>query len=157
MSTVDVVLKKVDLVRLVELSALAASYTPEDIGPVIRPLCGELVRRMTANSIPFIGPCTAYYEPADDDKVTVHAGMPFNGDTADGLTVVDLPTIDEAATLVHHGVMAEISGSYQALAHWIEDNGYRAREGEAREVYLHCPENEQEWVTELQIPVTKAG
>ena len=70
-----------------------------------------------------------------------------------GVELVELPTIDSAATLVHDGVMAEIGASYQRLGVWIEENGYRT-DGTAREVYLVShPEPQQNWVTELQMPV----
>ena len=45
-------------------------------------------------------------------------------------------------------------GQLPALAVWIEDNGYRT-DGTAREVYLVShPEPQQDWVTEIQMPVT---
>jgi effector-binding domain-containing protein len=39
----------------------------------------------------------------------------------------------------------------QALEKWIEANGYRST-GYAREVYLDCPPDQANWVTELQVP-----
>ncbi len=42
----------------------------------------------------------------------------------------------------------------QVLAAWIDANGYRA-DGYAREINLECPENRDDWVTELQVPVTE--
>ena len=41
----------------------------------------------------------------------------------------------------------------QTLARWIEANGYRSA-GYPREINLECPENRDEWVTELQEPIT---
>ncbi|WP_156960241.1 hypothetical protein [Amycolatopsis taiwanensis] len=39
------------------------------------------------------------------------------------------------ATLVYHGTMDSLAESYQALARWIDHNGYRAENGHAREVF----------------------
>ncbi|TDE59916.1 AraC family transcriptional regulator [Nonomuraea mesophila] len=72
------------------------------------------------------------------------------------MTVVDLPAIETAATIIHHGSMEEVGKTFQTLAHWIEEHGYRSL-ALAREISLHCPENLDEWVTELQIEVTPTG
>jgi effector-binding domain-containing protein len=68
--------------------------------------------------------------------------------------VVALPGVESAATIIHHGSMDEVGTTFQTLAHWIEEHGYRSLTL-AREVYLHCPDNLDEWVTELQIEVTR--
>ena len=58
---------------------------------------------------------------------------------------------------MHHGPMEEILPAAQALAAWIEGNGYRSL-GYPREVNLECPpEDHSKWVTELQIPVSRGG
>ncbi|MEV5889967.1 hypothetical protein [Nonomuraea fuscirosea] len=44
--------------------------------------------------------------------------------------------------------------TFQALAHWIEEHGYRSR-APAREISLHVPPERDAWVTELQIEVTR--
>ncbi|CAM5561688.1 MerR family transcriptional regulator [Streptomyces tanashiensis] len=43
----------------------------------------------------------------------------------------------------------------QTLALWIEANGYRSRHY-ARELYLECPEDRSQWVTEIQEPIDRA-
>jgi len=64
--------------------------------------------------------------------------------------------VPTAATLIHSGSMDHVEASYQELGRWIEANGYRSN-GFAREVYLdYDPENADNGVTELQIPVEKA-
>jgi DNA-binding transcriptional MerR regulator len=45
MPTNDVVIKSVPTIRVAELTATAASFEPEEIGPVIGPLSDELLRR----------------------------------------------------------------------------------------------------------------
>ncbi|MBN6057363.1 MerR family transcriptional regulator [Nonomuraea sp. RK-328] len=158
MGTVDVVVKKVAPVRVAELSALARSYEPEDIGPVIGPLFGELCARLDAAGVAPVGPSVAYYLPEGDGPVRVHAAFPVSAEppAGEGLRVVTLPGIETAATVVHHGSMDGVGTTLQELAHWIEENGYRSL-SLGREVYLDCPEEEDAWVTELQIEVVATG
>ena len=63
--------------------------------------------------------------------------------------------VEQAVTLVHRGSMATIETSYSALMRYIGDHGLRTL-GYSREVYLDCPENIDEWVTELQFAVAPA-
>lgn len=90
MSADDVVVKRTGTVLLAELSGIAASYGPEDIGPVITPLYAELCRLLEAAGVAPAGPGLAYYEDVPEpgegsersaggsegkDAVVVHAGM----------------------------------------------------------------------------------
>ncbi|MEU7636358.1 MerR family transcriptional regulator [Streptomyces sp. NPDC039016] len=190
MSADDVVLKRTEPVLLAELSGIAASYGPEDIGPVITPLYEELFRRLAAAGVTPTGPGLAYYEAAPEDAgpedggapdaVLVHAGVAISqeelakavrrkgagpGSAASaslgapaaglGFDAVTLPGLDLAATVVHRGPMSRIVPTAQHLAHWIDGNGYRSA-GYARELYLECPDDKEEWVTEIQEPVVRA-
>ncbi|MFB7630750.1 MerR family transcriptional regulator [Streptomyces sp. NPDC056149] len=180
MSVDDVVLKRTEPVLLAELSGTAVSYGPEDIGPVIAPLYAELGRRLDAAGVSAAGPGLAYYEDAPEgagDAVVVHAGCVVTreelaraarergddpgagvfptGRTGTGFDVVTLPGLDLAATVVHRGPMSRIMPTAQHLARWIDGNGYRSA-GYARELYLECPEDQEEWVTEIQEPVVRA-
>ncbi|WP_432093938.1 MerR family transcriptional regulator [Streptomyces sp. bgisy100] len=155
----DIVLKSVPPVRVAELTGTAASYGPQDIGPVIQPLYEELCRRLAAAGVTPAGPGIAYYEDSPDGEgtIVVHAGLTVTGDPGDGhgFAVVDLPAIDSAATTVHRGSLQGVMPTAQTLARWIDTNGYRSA-GYARELYLECPEDVDAWVTELQEPVTPA-
>jgi DNA-binding transcriptional MerR regulator len=155
MPATDVVLKPIAAARVAELTATAASFTPEDIGPVIRPLCAELGDRLAGAQLVPAGRLTCYYEKSDDDRVTVHAAVPVADVTGDanGLTIADLPAAGLAATTVHRGRMDNVLPAWQAIARWIDTNGYRSS-GYPRELYLECPDDEDQWVTELQEPVT---
>ncbi|MFI0712581.1 MerR family transcriptional regulator [Streptomyces inhibens] len=76
MSADDVVVKRTETVLLAELSGIAASYGPEDIGPVIQPLYDELCRRLAAAGVTAAGPGLAYYEdvPEENPGSTGNAG-----------------------------------------------------------------------------------
>lgn len=156
MSTNDVVIKSVPAVRVAELTATAASLGPEEIGPVVRPLYDELFRRLDAAGVAPTGPGVAYYEDGPDGGVIVHAAVEVSAPLQDGaVRVVDLPSLDEAATIMHRGSMDGVLSTVQTLARWIDANGFRAT-GHPREVNLECPADRDDWVTELQAPVARA-
>jgi DNA-binding transcriptional MerR regulator/predicted transcriptional regulator YdeE len=152
----DVIVKPLPALRVVELTASAASFTPEDIGPVVKPLCAELGRRLATAQVTATGPLTCYYEKSEDadSAVIVHAAVPIAGSVGDtgDLRVVDLPAAPAAATTVHRGRMDRVLPAWQAIAQWIDTNAYTSA-GYPREVYLEVPEDEAAWVTELQEPV----
>jgi effector-binding domain-containing protein len=155
----DVVLRDVAPVRVAELTATAASYGPEDIAAVIRPLYCELLRRLAAAGVtPAAGPAITYYEdPAcPADAVIVHAGIPVAAGPppGGGFAVVVLPAIRPAAVIIHRGGMRGVRQSLWDLAGWIEDHGYLPV-GYHREVYLgQDPDDAGRGVTELQVGVT---
>jgi DNA-binding transcriptional MerR regulator len=159
MPTDDVVVKSIPPVRVAELTGIADSYGPEDIGPVIQPLYEELCRRLERAGVEPAGPGIAWYEdaPDGDGAVVVHAGITVAADPGGDrdFAIVDLPGIDRAATIVHRGPMEQVMPTVQALAHWIDTGGHRSA-GYARELYLECPEDREKWVTEIQEPITGA-
>lgn len=161
MPSIDIVVKSLPAVRLAELSGIADSYEPQDIGPVIGPLYDELCRRVEAAGVTPTAPGVAYYEDAGDagrpGAVRVHAGLPVaagvrSEDLGGDVRVVVLPAVERAATVVHRGSMDSILPTAQALAQWIDANGERSG-GYARELTLACPEDRDQWVTELQEPL----
>ncbi|MFJ6754950.1 MULTISPECIES: MerR family transcriptional regulator [unclassified Streptomyces] len=157
----DIVVKSLPPVRLAELTGTAASYEPQDIGPVIGPLYDELCRRVEEAGVVPTGPGTAYYEDApgadSGTAVLVHAGLPVAAsvraeDLGDGVRIVTLPGVERAATVVHRGSMDGVLPTAQALARWIDAHGHRSA-GYARELTLSCPQDPDQWVTELQEPL----
>jgi DNA-binding transcriptional MerR regulator len=153
-----VVVKRLAPVRLAELTGVATGYEPEAITPVIQPLYHDLWCRLASADIPATGPALAYYEDTAQGGIVVHAAVPVavppGGDH--GFSVVDLPEVESAAAIIHHGSMDDVLPTGQALARWIDANGYRSA-AYAREVTLNwCPDPEQ-WVTELQLPIDETG
>ena len=209
----DVVIKELPAMRLVGLTTTAASFTPEDISPVVRPLCNELGYRLPNADLRPVGRLTCLYERSrsqsseDEDEVVVRATVPATvdagsnlkvaggnterapgnaervggnaeaargnvdgpdgksegaggnaegaGGNLNGLEVIDLPAV-RVATLVYRGPIDQVLPAWQALARWIDDNGYRSSEP-ARELYLDCPEDPADWVTELQEPIESSS
>jgi effector-binding domain-containing protein len=157
MPTDEIVVKPVPAVRIARLTATAASYEPEDIGPVIQPLYPQLMERLDRAGVPITGYGIATYEPAEGDAVVVHAGVTVavEPSTAYDFEVVDLPPLESVATIVHRGLMDDVDATYQAVAVWIEANGFK-QNGFAREVYLNYGDGDPaDWVTELQLEITK--
>jgi DNA-binding transcriptional MerR regulator len=151
----DVQIKRIPGVRVADLTATAASFEPESISPVIGPLYDELRNLLDRAGLTPTGPDIAYYEDSPDgDGVLVHATIPVNavpGDDHD-FAIVDLPEIERAATIVHRGSMDDVMPTIQALARWIDSNGYRSI-GYNRELYIELGEDRDTWVTELQEPI----
>jgi DNA-binding transcriptional MerR regulator len=163
-----VVIKRLEPVRVGELTAEAASWEPEAITPVIQPLYGDLWQRMASAEICAAGPAVAYYEdaPAGEGAIVVHAAVPVaavpgadgGGGTGrdPGFAIVDLPAVERAAVIIHHGSMDDVMTTGQALARWIDANGYRSA-GYNREVTLAWSPDPEQWVTELQQPIRTTG
>ena len=67
------------------------------------------------------------------------------------------PEVPEAACIFHRGSYNTLHISYAVLLHYIEENGYEIC-GNIRESYIDGvwnKETEEEWLTEIQIPVRK--
>ncbi|WP_433364845.1 MerR family transcriptional regulator [Actinoplanes sp. CA-142083] len=154
--THEVVVKRLPATRMAELVDTADSFHPDDIGPVVHPLCAELGRRLAAAQVTPAGRLTCYYEadPGAAGTVIAHAAVPIaaeHGADLNGLSITDLPAADHA-TLVHRGSMDLVLPAWQALGRWIDANGYRT-DNRSRELYLECPADPTQWVTELQQPL----
>jgi DNA-binding transcriptional MerR regulator len=151
----EVQIKRIPGVRVAELTGTAASFEPESIGPAITPLYEELRDRLDCAGLTPTGPDIAYYEDSPDEEgVLVHATIPVDADPGEDhdFAIVDLPEIEQAATIVHRGAMDNVMPTIQALARWIDANGYRSV-GYNRELYIELGENRDMWVTELQEPI----
>ncbi len=155
MSTNDVVIKSLPSVRVAELTDVAADF--HAVGSTIAPLYAELFKRLEAAGITPSGPGVARYEVAPDGGLLVHAGVQVSVPVRDDgtLRVLDLPSVESAATIVHRGPMSALLPTVQTLGRWIDAHGYRST-GYAREVNLECPPSQDDWVTELQEPVVPA-
>jgi DNA-binding transcriptional MerR regulator len=159
----DIQLKRIPAVRVAELTGRAAGFDPAYISPVIGPLYQELISRLERAGVKPVGYGIAYYEDGPGDDVLIHAALPVNAE-ATGLqalpgtavAIVDLPEIPTAATIVHHGSMDDVMPTIQALARWIDANGYRSA-GYSRELYIETGPDRNSWVTELQEPVGTDG
>ncbi len=146
-----IVIKPLDATRVAIISEEAEGFDTE-FGPIFGRLYPALFGTLERHGVSPAGPSYGLYDQREDGHIDVIAGVIIASDdnvSADGVTTRDLPAAQRAATLVHHGSMATITRSYALLERWMSAANEQPV-GFSREVYLHCPENQDEWITELQ-------
>ncbi|HEX2034260.1 MAG TPA: MerR family transcriptional regulator [Chloroflexota bacterium] len=107
------------------------------------------------------GPCLGLYHNSGytERDIDTEMAVPvnptsLNGDRGDGVVAVrELPAVPTMASALHRGPYEDLVLAWQALAGWIEANGYRMA-GPEREIYLRVP-HEGEPLAEVQVPVEK--
>lgn len=152
----DITTKTVPATSAVGLTAMAATATQQDIGPVIQPLYPKIMAQLAAAGVHPIGPSIAYYTPApeqSEDALRVHVTFPVAAESVPGLDRIDIPAA-QVASVIHRGPMEGVDEAYQLLHAWVQDNGYTAT-GSAREIYLEVHEDPADWVTEIQLDVVR--
>ncbi|MGW4245567.1 MerR family transcriptional regulator, partial [Nocardia sp. NPDC004722] len=158
MPIAEVVVKSLPTIRVAVARGLADSFDPSHIGPVIGPLYRDLHGRLEALSIEVTGPDIALYESDGDgepgSRVVIHACVAVSAapGSVPGVEILDLPAIERAATIVHHGSMDRVLTTIQTLARWIETSGHQA-DRLGRELYLESCGPQEDWVTEIQWPL----
>lgn len=158
MSKYDVVIKQVEPFRVASIRDVVP--TPPDQGALWQELDGYLAMHRLR---PSGGPCfTTYYDEEYKERDwDIEVCMAITGDlpASQRVKVHDLPAVAMMACTVHHGPFVTIGEAYNALAKWIEANGYRIV-GPCREVYLQTAkegsQTDPDTVTEIQFPVEKA-
>ena len=111
-----------------------------------------------------IGPPMAiYHDPESKERdwnieVVMPLGEPI--DPSQRVQVYELPGAEKMACVVHNGPFATLGQAYDALAKWIDENGYHIV-GPGRELNLRLPDklgdqNDPNTVNEIQFPVEKA-
>jgi DNA-binding transcriptional MerR regulator len=157
MSELEFVEKPLPAVRVAQIVDEVADQ-PE-IGPRIGPMFERLATVLAQNGIALDQPGLAWYRPRDD-RMEIAAAFPVTlaeptaAMAAAGVQVATLDAVDRAVTVLHHGGMEGIGGTWQALVSHVEEKGYKLTDV-SRELYLHMPMDADPatWVTELQQPV----
>ena len=150
MSELEYVEKSLPAVRLAGLSADVEKV--EEIGPTIGPMFDRLVQSLTSAGLSLMEPAVAWYD-GDENGMHIAAGFPTTVESVDGAEITDLPGVDRAVTVVHHGSVTTIGDIWQSLVRHVEEIGAELT-GPCREVYLAAPIDDPDaWVTELQQPV----
>lgn len=152
----DVTMKSIPEILVAEATGVAPGFEPGDIGPVIQPLYGPLLERIATSGFDITGPSIAYYEDAPDgEAIRVAATFPVvthGRPPTEGIALVMLPAIEQAVCVLHHGTMDTVEDTYSAAIRWLDEHELDTV-AYSREVYLACPENVADWVTELQYAV----
>jgi predicted transcriptional regulator YdeE len=149
MSALTITEKPLPAVRLAAVSHHVASQ-PE-VAAVVGPLFDRVADALTAAGFEPGLPVAEY--AMDESGVHMTIGFVHDGPEVEGVDLVELPAAASAVTAVHHGAMATIDQSWDAVFSAISDSG-RTASGPGREVYLTSESEDQaDWVTELQQPV----
>lgn len=149
----DVIVKRLEPVRVLALSADLVSY--DQIGAACDRMYPRLHAALAERGVPFDGLSLALYEDTGDEtrplRITtalrIPAGVSVDGE---GLTTLDLPVVERAATTVVRGDPAQFASAFRALHEWVDQTGARTTAFE-RELYLDCDGPRDTWVTELQV------
>jgi len=158
MSNYDVVLKKVEPLRVASIRDIIPAYSQQG------QLWSELYAYLGQHRLTPGGPClTVYHDEGYKERdVDAEVCQPVGGgQPSEGrVKVYNLPGVETMACVIHHGPFTTISEAYTALTQWIEANGYRMI-GPDREVVLQPPaqsssQTDPNTVTEIQFPVEKA-
>ena len=158
MSKYDVVIKKIEAVKVASVRGVVP--TPPDQ----RSLWDELMNYLNQKGARMIGPPMAlYHDPEFKERDwDIEVVMPIVDDliSENGVRIYDLPASEKTACVVHTGPFATIGEAYDALAKWIDQNGYQIV-GPGRELNLRLPDklgdqNDPNTVNEIQFPVEKA-
>jgi len=158
MSKYDVVIKKVEPIKVAAVRGVVP--TPPDQ----RSLWDELMGYLHQQGARMIGPPMAIYHDKEfkERDWDIEVCMPVIDDlTPDQrVKVHKLLAAESMACVVHTGPFATIGEAYDAIARWIDQNGYQIV-GPGREINLRLPEtlgdqNDPNTVNEIQFPVEKA-
>jgi len=75
----------------------------------------------------------------------------------EGVEYKTIQAVSTAACVLHKGPFSTLGSSYSVLFEWVEENGYKVI-GKSRESFIDGPwnkSNDEEWLTEIQIPIEK--
>jgi len=159
MSTYDVVIKKIEPLKVASVRGVVP--TPVDQ----RSLWDELLGYLQKKDARMMGPPMAIYHDKEfkERDWDIEVVMPLNDalSSNERVKVYELTGAEKMACVVHSGPFATIGEAYDALAKWIDQNGYQIV-GPGRELNLRLPEklgdqHDPNTVNEIQFPVEKAG
>ena len=70
---------------------------------------------------------TDYEDVLDGDVVFVHAAVPVNAEPSENhdFSIVDLPEVEQTATIVHRRSMDNVKRIILPLTRWIDEIGHR--------------------------------
>jgi effector-binding domain-containing protein len=154
MSAYEAVLKRVESQKVASIRDTVLTY--RHVGGLFEELFTYLGSKQTQPDGPTF---TIYYDGEYRERdVDAEAVAPIAGnlDGNERVRVYELPGLELAASVIHHGAFNNLSEAYNAVMTWIQDNGYRII-GPEREIYLVCgpAQDDPSYVTEIQFPVAK--
>ncbi len=155
MPNYDIVLKGVDPILVASARGIIPAY------PEQGHLWNQLETYLDQQKATRAGACFTVYH-SDEPEIDAEVCEPLSTVVPESsqVKVHALPKVELVASVVHHGPFTTIGEAYQAIAKWIETNGYRCI-GAVREIYLQPPQQpgsqiDPATVTEIQFPVGRA-
>jgi DNA-binding transcriptional MerR regulator len=153
MTGYEVIVKRLEPMRVLAASEDLSGY--DEIGEAAGRLYPRLHTALAEHRVGFDWMSLALYEDTGDEaralRLTTALPLPESVTIeGDGLTTLDLPAVDRAATTVVRGAPEQFHDTFRALHEWVEQAGDRASRYE-RELYLDCDGPRDTWVTELQV------
>lgn len=155
----DVKIKALPEIKAISLKEVIADYSEEEH------LWEKMFQFIVENNIQISKGTGSYSDYLDDEykenDVEIEISLPVNelGSGSNGFRFQQLKAIPCAATIRFSGSYDNYGRAMERLGTWIEENGYEVV-GNVRGVALHdllTTTNPNEFLTELQIPVEKAG
>ena len=152
MAAYEVIVKRLEPLRVVALSEDLAGF--DEIGEACRRMYPQLHAALARHRVGFHGLSLALYEDTGDENrpLRITTALPVPSEVTidvDGLTTIELATVERAATTVVRGAPDNFHEAFRALHEWIERSGDQATSFE-RELYIDCDGPRDTWVTELQ-------
>lgn len=150
MSSAEFVEKPLPAVRLVTRT----KTVPEDeVGLHVGPMFGAVEAALPDTCGMLETPIAEY--DLTDEGMHITVGYAYTGEPVEGLELVDLPFVERAVCGIHLGPMSGIRDTWHALHAEMLARGY-VPSGPCRELYVRAEsEDQSDWVTELQQPVTR--
>ena len=152
----DVVMKTLPKQKIASVRETIGAYN--QVGALYGKVSSGLGRGMECAGLPV----ALWHDHEFREKdVDAEAGFYLKQDVTaqGGVTVHDLPETTAACT-VHNGAYRRLQEAYDSLLKWVAENGYQVA-GPIRELYLHCTkpvrQDDESYVTEIQVPVQKAA
>lgn len=150
--TTEIIEKPLPAVRL---AALSGSPENGDIAGLVSDLFDRVSDAIGDVKGAFETPIAEYDFVAGNMRVT--AGYEWAGSALEGVEIVELPAVADAVCGIHLGPVEGIAASWQAVHVEIAARGLSPA-GPCREYYVRSyPDDQSEWVTELQQPITRTG
>ena len=152
MSHIEVIEKPLPAVRLAARSAVVGEQA--EVASIVGPAFDAVAEALDAVGASRATPIAQY--SSGDDGMLITVGYEYAGLPLEGVEIAELPAVATAICGVHLGAMDRIAHSWMALHDEILARGY-VPSGPCRELYVRAISDDQsDWVTELQQPVSRA-
>ena len=152
MTAYAVIVKRLEPLHVVALSEDLTGV--DEISDACTRMYPQLHAALVRHGVAFDGLSLALYEDTGVEarplRLTTALSVPTDVTIeGDGLSTVQLPPVERAATTVVHGAPEQFHYAFQALHEWVVRAGERATSFD-RELYIDCDGPRDTWVTELQ-------